>query len=402
MASLLKCLIPTIGSPARLGDREGRHVLADFYGALADLSVVYEDWLLIAAPGPQKFFLAFDRDGWSDSRPPRWPDPDHPQQQHLDLAVPDLDASTELALGMGGTLLRDADGSRVIADPVGHPFCLEPDPAAAGPAVRRLVSDCLSPRALAGFYEGFLQNARRVVDTPQRVVLDLDDEQLPQLAFQHAQFRAARWPDPDHPAQLHVDFRWHDSLTARYALDRAEQLGAVRPTADDRGGVLVDPAGHPFCIQNETPEGYAIVGLYLHPPQYAVAYVTGLPSTPDPGPGAEQVALAGRLAALQPPDPAPDRVGPLLEFLTEAAAAVPAGAELNVICDWDDSYDQPAVQQWLAGRDGLVVHRNPPGFRWWERAEDWVSRIPEPGLVSAIGAWADRWRTEPRPFSALS
>lgn len=72
--------------------------------------------------------LAFQ--GVDDYRPPRWPDPAHPQQFHLDLAVEDLDRAQEDVLGQGATLLDGGDGKRswrVFADPAGHPFCLVRD-----------------------------------------------------------------------------------------------------------------------------------------------------------------------------------------------------------------------------------------------------------------------------------
>jgi hypothetical protein len=57
--------------------------------------------------------------------PPRWPDPTHPQQAHLDIAVADLDAGQERVLELGATSLNAGGSSfRVFADPVGHPFCL--------------------------------------------------------------------------------------------------------------------------------------------------------------------------------------------------------------------------------------------------------------------------------------
>ncbi|MEU9884481.1 VOC family protein [Sphaerisporangium sp. NPDC051011] len=67
--------------------------------------------------------LAFQRA--KDHRPPRWPDPAHPQQFHLDIDVPDLDTAQERLLTLGATLLHtDPHGWRVFADPAGHPFCL--------------------------------------------------------------------------------------------------------------------------------------------------------------------------------------------------------------------------------------------------------------------------------------
>jgi hypothetical protein len=50
-----------------------------------------------------------------DDRRARWPDPEHPQQVHLDIEVGDLD---------GGILLREGPHHSVYADPAGHPFCV--------------------------------------------------------------------------------------------------------------------------------------------------------------------------------------------------------------------------------------------------------------------------------------
>jgi len=71
--------------------------------------------------------LAFQR--VADHRPPRWPDPAHPQQLHLDLAVDDLDQAQAAAVANGATLLNAPDDRswRVLADPAGHPFCLVRD-----------------------------------------------------------------------------------------------------------------------------------------------------------------------------------------------------------------------------------------------------------------------------------
>jgi hypothetical protein len=57
---------------------------------------------------------------------PRWPDPAHPQQLHLDIYVEDFDAAEEavVALGAVRTPGEREGGFRVFADPAGHPFCL--------------------------------------------------------------------------------------------------------------------------------------------------------------------------------------------------------------------------------------------------------------------------------------
>ncbi|BCJ39905.1 hypothetical protein GCM10010168_27640 [Actinoplanes ianthinogenes] len=56
---------------------------------------------------------------------PRWPDPGHPQQAHLDLLTADLDAAQARAVALGARSLNaGTDRFRVYADPAGHPFCL--------------------------------------------------------------------------------------------------------------------------------------------------------------------------------------------------------------------------------------------------------------------------------------
>jgi Glyoxalase-like domain len=56
--------------------------------------------------------------------PPDWPDPEHPQQFHLDFHVAGLELVHSTVLASGGRLLESAPGWRVYADPAGHPFCL--------------------------------------------------------------------------------------------------------------------------------------------------------------------------------------------------------------------------------------------------------------------------------------
>lgn len=70
--------------------------------------------------------LAFQR--IDDYQRPTWPGGSHPQQVHLDLSVPDIDAAEPQVLALGATVHEhqpSASGSfRVYLDPAGHPFCL--------------------------------------------------------------------------------------------------------------------------------------------------------------------------------------------------------------------------------------------------------------------------------------
>ena len=127
MAHPLRQLTITVSAPDAINGNEGRRELAAFYGDLLGMQVVSDGWLQIAKARGVPLTLALDGDGWSDERPPRYQDPEHPQQLHLDIAVRDVDVAAKQALALGATTLRD-DGNdndhRVLADPAGHPFCL--------------------------------------------------------------------------------------------------------------------------------------------------------------------------------------------------------------------------------------------------------------------------------------
>ncbi len=184
--------------------------------------------------------------GRSNTRPPSWPDPDYPQQLHLDLFVADLDASGQVALTGGATLLREAADHTTYGDPAGHAFCLYPDSRLErGAVIGRVVIDCFSPRALARFYAEFLE-MQGVEDSTERVVIACPDGRLPMLGFQHvARYISPRWQDPDYPSQIHLDLHFEDVDDARR---RAEQLGAIRLPNGGSRPVYADPAGHPFCL----------------------------------------------------------------------------------------------------------------------------------------------------------
>lgn len=104
-------------------DAPDASALARFYAALLGMEVTYDG-------DEGAFITAYDRSLMfqqvAEYNPPRWPDPDYPQQGHLDIVVDDLDAGEALALGLGATAFPEArhDNWRVFADPAGHPFCL--------------------------------------------------------------------------------------------------------------------------------------------------------------------------------------------------------------------------------------------------------------------------------------
>ena len=104
--------------------------LAGFYSDLLGLPITYADaeWVVVA-PNDTSSGLAFQRA--PDHEPPRWPDPVHPQQVHLDVMVEDVAAAGERVVDLGARRL--AGGEDVYADPAGHPFCLVHRPGWASP-----------------------------------------------------------------------------------------------------------------------------------------------------------------------------------------------------------------------------------------------------------------------------
>jgi len=225
----------------RVDPREGRLVVADFYAALLGMRIIRVGWLKVAKRVDTLPHFAFSDDGWSDDRPPRWPDPDHPAQVHLDFRARDLDAVEERLLHLGGSKLAHYSDHRIYADPVGHPICVYADQNSLEEVLFwRVVFDCDDPEVLARFYEQLVDKWERVEDTPDRIVLSPLAGDLPLFVCQRTDVRPPRWGDPDYPFQLHFDLSFDDEN----AIDLARQLGAVHIA----GEVHADPAGHPFCL----------------------------------------------------------------------------------------------------------------------------------------------------------
>lgn len=191
--------------------------------------------------------------GEGAGRAPRWRDPNHPQQMHLDVVVRDLDAAETVVLGHAATKLEDGTGFRIYADPVGHPFCLYSDTSGLTSTTDRLgvlarvVIDCPDPRMLATFWAGLLDMRKRVEDSPTRVVVGREDGSLPMIGLQRVEhYSPPRWPDPDYPDQMHFDISFDDRPAKEHL---AHELGATRlPPHGGSCPVYADPAGHPFCL----------------------------------------------------------------------------------------------------------------------------------------------------------
>lgn len=101
--------------------------LAAFYAEVLGARITRDDGDWVVVEDDDGRALSFQRA--PDLREPRWPDPDRPQQFHLDIAVDDIDAAEPKVLALGATRLDgeggdEKKGFRVYADPANHPFCL--------------------------------------------------------------------------------------------------------------------------------------------------------------------------------------------------------------------------------------------------------------------------------------
>ena len=216
--------------------------LSAFYRGLAGWTESRADdgWITLDTP-----------DGWQidlqlapDHRPPEWPGQARPQQAHLDLRVPDLDAGLNRAVGLGGTLLGKGETWYTVADPAGHPFDLCLNANDPNTTLLGVMLDCPDAKALSAFYSELL--GKPVTYEADGMAMIGNDGERPVLFQQVADYTAPRWPDPAYPQQLHFDVLVDD-------LDAAEQavlaLGATRL----KGGgktfrVYADPASKPFCL----------------------------------------------------------------------------------------------------------------------------------------------------------
>jgi hypothetical protein len=104
-------------------DAPDAHALAGFYAQLLGMDgkgSPGDDWVVVTGAG---YRIAFQQA--FDLRPPDWPDPERPQQFHLDIRVADIDEAEPKVLTLGARrLIGGGADFRVYADPIGHPFCL--------------------------------------------------------------------------------------------------------------------------------------------------------------------------------------------------------------------------------------------------------------------------------------
>jgi Glyoxalase-like domain len=121
-------------------------------------------------------------------------------------------------------------------------------------AIARLAAvslDASDPAGLSGFYrellelEVFFESEDFVALKGAGILMTM------QRVDEH---RAPSWPTGEVPKQLHLELAVSDLEEAE---SKALAIGATKPDAQpnpDVWRVLIDPAGHPFCITTLIPE----------------------------------------------------------------------------------------------------------------------------------------------------
>ncbi|GIF63138.1 hypothetical protein Ais01nite_11730 [Asanoa ishikariensis] len=216
--------------------------LSAFYQGLAGWKEtrVGDDWITLRTPEGWRV----DLQAAPDHRPPLWPGQELPQQAHMDLRVPDLEAGVALVVSLGGKLLRRNETWHTVADPAGHPFdlCLRADDPAT--TLVGVMLDCPDARALTAFYVELL--GKPITYEAEGMAMIGEEGAQPVMFQQVPNYVAPRWPDPAYPQQVHLDILVDDLDAGERA---AVALGATLLSASNKSfRVFADPAGKPFCL----------------------------------------------------------------------------------------------------------------------------------------------------------
>ncbi len=113
--------------------------------------------------------------------------------------------------------------------------------------------DCADPDELAGFYSRLL-GLREAFASPDRGVIALAGAGPMLTLMRVDDYEPPSWPDGGQRQQMHLDLAARDlesDVAAAVALGARE---ADHQPAPDRWRVLLDPAGHPFCLSTMLPD----------------------------------------------------------------------------------------------------------------------------------------------------
>jgi catechol 2,3-dioxygenase-like lactoylglutathione lyase family enzyme len=113
--------------------------------------------------------------------------------------------------------------------------------------------DCLDPEALARFYCALL-GLKEAFATPDRSVVCLAGAGPMLTLMRVDSYTPPSWPDGPQRQQMHIDVAVDDLNSAVPAAIALGALEVAHQPDPDRWHVLLDPAGHPFCLSTVRPD----------------------------------------------------------------------------------------------------------------------------------------------------
>ena len=111
--------------------------------------------------------------------------------------------------------------------------------------------DCSDPSALAAFWAA-LVGGEIAFTSDDFCAVKTDRGWLATVRV--SDYQPPSWPDPAVPKQMHLDLAVEDLEAAQAEAVRLGATLADAQPAPDRWRVLLDPAGHPFCLSTQIPE----------------------------------------------------------------------------------------------------------------------------------------------------
>ena len=116
--------------------------------------------------------------------------------------------------------------------------------------------DCADPPVLAAFWAELL-GGKVVMTTERFVVVSTDRGAL--TAVRVPDYQPPIWPSGA-PTHIHLDLAVVDLDAAEAEACRLGAQRAVEQPGADRWRVLLDPAGHPFCLTTQIPMDWPALG----------------------------------------------------------------------------------------------------------------------------------------------
>jgi hypothetical protein len=111
--------------------------------------------------------------------------------------------------------------------------------------------DCADATPLAEFWAAILGGEIMFATATGTVGVRTDSIWL--TCIEVPDHRPPTWPEAGTPKQIHLDLAVRDLETAVVEAERLGATLAAAQPAPDQWRVLLDPAGHPFCLTTVTP-----------------------------------------------------------------------------------------------------------------------------------------------------